>query len=167
MTKLNKTVKIIALFLSIMLLFVGLAQAGPFDFRGKAIPPIWRGNPHIVDLILSMDHTTDRTCYGYSTPIKFNLTNNGRSDVGLQNSWIIMNADTREIVYPGNVSVIWPPAPPTMLASGSSVDWTWDQRRSSGVPVPDGRYIGLNVVFSNSFIITNQWFCGYPPFPTD
>ncbi len=68
-----------------------------------------------------MDHRTDNTCYSYGDPVKFTLTNNGRSDIGLQNTWIIMNADTREIVYTENVSVIWPPVPPTVLASGSSI----------------------------------------------
>lgn len=166
MTKLNKTVKRIALFLSIMLLLAGSAQAGLFDFHGKIIPPIWRTSPPIVDLMLSIDHRTDYTCYSYSDPVKFTLTNNGRGDVELQKTWIIMNADTREIVYPGNVTEIGPPTLPTMLISGSSTDWTWDQKRSSGVPVPAGRYIGLNIVFSNSFRIAKTCW-QLPPFPTD
>ena len=166
MTKLNKTVKRIALFLSMMLLLVGLAQAGIFDFHGNAIPPIWRTSPPIVDLILSIDHRTDNTCYNYDAPITFTLTNNGRNDIELAQTWIIMNADTREIVYPGNVTVNRPPVPPTVLASGTSTHWTWDQKRSNGIAVPPGRYIGLNIVFSNSFRISKACF-QLPPTPTD
>ena len=166
MTKLNKTLKRIALFLSIMLLLVGTSQAGLFDFHGKAIPPIWRTGPPLVDLILSMDHSTEYTCYRSGDPVKFTLTNNGRSSVELQQSWMIINADTREIVYPGNVTANIPPIAPTILASGSSVDWTWDQRRSNGILVPYGRYIGLNVVFSNSFRIDKLCLQPPPP-PTD